>query len=176
MSIRETCPLSLYCLIIITWDWVEFMNWIWVYLIKFLNKGEDFFLIWSSLTKRHLLVKTVWKTMQNEPDCSPITEILAQESDQCRWLITSVQHNPCLGPGCQERRIYYAMRCSRTNSRDRCGKDRTENTWWEYPSYSSRDLSNIQLSETEGFYNFFSLSVSETSVMLLELMLPNLNA
>lgn len=139
-------------------------------------KGKIFFfLIWPALIKRHLLAKTVRRTVRNEPYCSPIIEIFAYESDQHRWLIASVQHNPCLGPRCQGRRIYYAMRCSRTNSRDRCGKDKTKNTCWEYPSCSLRDLSNIKLSETK-FLWFFPPSVSGMSVLLLEVMLPNLNA
>lgn len=83
----------------------------------------------------------------------------------------SVQHIPCLRAGCQDRRTYYAIRCPRTNSRGRCGKGRTENTWWEDPRYFLRALSNGK-ERNKRLLWLFSLSFSGMSVMLLELMLP----
>lgn len=125
--------------------------------MKFLNRGEYFFfLIWPALTIRYLMVKGVQK-MQSEPYHSPLTKVfyLPRSQISTQWLMPSVQHIPCLGAGCQERRIYDTLRCSWTHSRDRYGKGRTENAWREHPSYSVRDLSNFKWSRFLWFFSPF---------------------
>lgn len=149
------------------------MNWIWVDLLKFLNREEYFSLFnqpWLKGISRGRQCTRQWKTNLTAP---PSLRCLPRNWVGTR-LTPSVGHNPCLGHGHQERRIYCAIRCSPTGKlQGQMGEDRTESTWWEYLtcsfffsfSYSLKDLSIIKLSETQflWFFPFHKWNVSNVS-------------